>query len=50
MAKNKPTKPKNIWQYSNWLCKSGRITQEEYATLCQFADKLEQDTFDLCLE
>lgn len=48
MAK-KQVKPENIWQYANWLYQSGRITKEEYDTLYIFADKLEADTFELCL-
>jgi hypothetical protein len=40
---------KTIWHYADWLLNTGRITKEEHAELYRLADKLEEETFDLCL-
>jgi len=46
--KNKKSKEKvtNVYDYVNWLEKSGRITLEENIELIRLINKLEEDILD----
>lgn len=37
----------NVWEYSDWLYESGRLTAEEHNELKRLLLKLEEDSLDL---
>ena len=49
MAKKQRQQIQTIWHYIDWLLNSGRITKEEHSELYRLADKLEEETYTLCL-